>query len=112
MLFLGIYLSRRLLGAEIPTEVWRRLRTDGAVPHLSASIVRERLGPADGPEGGHDELSFEPLDLRMRERARDKARYIARNLFTPTKEDWDAVSLPAWGSFGYLLIRPFRLAGR
>jgi len=48
----------------------------------------------------------------LRERARDKLRFLFRLAFTPSIGEWEVVRLPAPLFPLYRIIRLFRLAGR
>jgi Uncharacterised nucleotidyltransferase len=53
--------------------------------------------------------AFVQFHLRVRESLMDRARFVAKSLFLPAHEDWDAVPLPAWAAPLYYIIRPLRM---
>ncbi len=110
MLFIGLLLARDLLGAALPQGVLRRIEDDPVARSL-AEEVRERLfwEPGKPPEN-IDESMFVFFRLKMRERLRDRARYLIRMALTPSVTDWEYVPLPASLSPLYYLIRPVRQA--
>ena len=72
MLFLSLFLANRLLGSSLPQQVWKRMQTDTEAQSL-ATLVREYLfSEAWGWHGPERHVLY----LRMRERLRDRARYL------------------------------------
>lgn len=116
MLFLGLWLAEELLGASLPEEISRLVRTDRTALELGQH-VRERLfRPVDELLALREGPQFRN---RLRERLRDRLpfylyslpAYLARRL-RPTAADRNLLPLPAPLSFLYYLIRPFRLLAR
>lgn len=108
MLSLGLILARDLLGAAPPEEVSRRAQADPVARSL-AEEVRERLFWEPGKPPEHvDESMFVGFRLKMRERFRDRARYLVRMALTPSTTDWEYLQLPASLSPLYYVIRPVR----
>lgn len=106
MLFVGVRLARRLLGANGPEGFEAHAKADGAVEGLAAGVAERLFAGAEyEPVGFVGNVSF---NLRARRRLREKARYF-RFIFTPTDGDLAALPLPAGLSFLYYLLRPFRL---
>jgi hypothetical protein len=106
MLHLGLRLARGLLGAILPGEVAGAIR-DPVVQGLASEATSSMFGGADyEPAGFARGVSF---NMRVRGRLGQKVSYL-RHIFTPTDGDLRAVSLPAWMSFLYYLLRPLRLA--
>lgn len=67
---------------------------------------------AEGAEYDVESISYFRLMLRLRERWRDRLRFLWRLACTPGPGEWSAVRLPD-GLFPlYWLVRVFRLAGR
>ena len=108
MLLLGLSLARDLLGAPLAHEALRAIESDRAVKRL-ADTVRARL-MQPWPEISYSLPTRMMFHARVRERARDKARFCVRLLLTVTHEDWEFASLPPRLSFLYLVLRPVRLA--
>jgi hypothetical protein len=106
MLHLGLGLARDLLAAPLPAELTAAVQSDLPAQRLAARLahrfrhaIHHWLGPLEEPR----------LHLALRERWRDRARYVLAML-APTSADWRAVSLPEPLSFLYYLVRPVRLA--
>jgi hypothetical protein len=109
MLAIGVLLAESLLDVSGPDDAVKRLRQDEKAVAIAQSVYRRLLSanPADQPAraGGFR------FDLQMRERLRDRLRYVINHL-RPGVGDWAAVPLPAVLSPLHYLIRPFRLMGR
>ncbi len=110
MLFIGLLLARDLLGAALPEGVSHKMEDDPVARSL-AEEVRERLfwEPGKPPEE-IDESMFVYFRLKVRERLRDRARYLIRMALTPSVTDWEYLPLPAALSPLYYVIRPVRQA--
>jgi len=107
ILMLGLVLASELLDASLPAEM--RLAADGdAVVKRLAHQVEEQLFREHRTPPGLFEGAI--LDLKMRERKRDRLRSGVRLILTPRSYDWMSLSLPESLSFLYYLLRPVRLA--
>jgi hypothetical protein len=106
ILFLGVYLAKSMLGADIPSEINRRLMIDPAISSLAEKVRKRIFTETEGLPGEAERFVF---DLRMRENVRDKMEYCFRRLFTSTKADWSLLRLPAALFPLYRFLRPFRL---
>ncbi len=109
ILTLTLLLVHRLLGSELPDAIERRLREDRGATALADGVLRiiER--------SEHNDTESTPyfrLMMRLRERRRDRARFLWRLLSTPNIGEWCAVRLPQPLSPLYRLVRIFRLAKR
>lgn len=106
MLLLGLRLAGELLDAEVPDELARRA---AAEPGLSGLAERAAARLFDGaehrPPGLRESLGF---NLSLRRGFGERLRYLGF-VCTPTDGDLTAVSLPPALTFGYYLVRPFRL---
>jgi hypothetical protein len=107
MVGLGVLLASELLGAPLPADLSgligrRTVRSlAGAVyHHLPDESADQNVG-----------LRLAPFHLAMRERLRDKSRYVAAVMFAPSPLDLEAVPLPPTLYPLYYLVRPVRLAG-
>ena len=109
ILSLGLSLARELLEVPIPPEVLRTVQKDTVVRTL-AEQVQQRLFAQDLPRSGI--LDGALLQLRMRERRRDRLRSSLRLVATPRVYDWMFLPLPDRLFFLYYLLRPLRLAGK
>ena len=107
ILRLGLVLAGDLLAAQVPREVWERLPTDNAALTLAAQIQKELFAQRDGSRGLVNQTL---LNLRLRERWRDRIRSFFRLVATPRVYDWMLLPLPDSLFFLYYLLRPLRLA--
>jgi len=105
ILHLGLGLAQTLLEAKLPVDVGASVAADRPAARMAAEVVERIctqpyhwLGPFEEPR----------FHLRMRERWRDKARYVLA-MARPTVRDLRAVRLPPALGFLYYLIRPIRL---
>jgi hypothetical protein len=106
MLFLGLYLAKDMLGAEVPDEIDRKLENDPAIPSLSKEVRKRIFTEIENIPGEAERFVFY---LRMRENLKDKMQYCFRRLFTSTQTDWSLLRLPAPLFPFYRFLRPFRL---
>jgi len=110
MLFLGLLLARDLLEMPLPEEVSRRAHADPAVEVLVRQMSERLFRRIDHSPRRFAEMPFRPIHMKMRERPRDKVRYLVRLATTHTVGDWIALPLPKPFFFFYLVLRPIRLA--
>jgi hypothetical protein len=110
MLFLGLLLARDLLEMPLPEEVSRRAHTDPAVEVLVRQMSERLFRRIDHSPRRFAEMPFRPIHMKMRERLRDKVRYLVRFATTHTVGDWMALPLPKPFFFLYYVLRPIRLA--
>jgi len=106
ILFLGLYLAKDMLGADIPKEINKRLLNDKAIPSLAKEVCKWIFTETESLPGEAERFVFY---LRMRENVKDKMRYCFRRLFTSTETDWSLLRLPASLFPFYRFLRPFRL---
>lgn len=97
---LGLRLVRELLGAPLPPAL-AAISSDGASAARARAIVRAIESGTNSTEQPY------AFNLRMMDRMRDRARYIALSVFAPTPREWELVRIPA----AFLpLYYPIRLA--
>jgi hypothetical protein len=106
ILFLGLYLAKDMLGAELPDEINKRLMNDKAIPSLAKEVCKRIFTETERLPGEAERFVFY---LRMRENFKDKMEYCFRRLFTSTEKDWSLIRLPAPLFPFYRFLRPFRL---
>jgi hypothetical protein len=87
----GFWLAEQLLGAEIPQPAGQLLASDSEVPALGQEFAA-RL--AKGATYDLDSPEYFRRILRLRERRRDRWRYVWRLISTPGASDLAAVPLP------------------
>jgi len=106
ILFLGLYLAKDLLGADIPNEINKRLMNDRVIPSLAEEVRKRIFTETENIPGEAERFVFY---LRMRENVRDRMQYCFRRLFTSTIADWSVLRLPVPLFPFYRFLRPFRL---
>jgi hypothetical protein len=104
MVLIGLVLASDVCGASLPDEVRRLVRSDRTAVALAERSSRALFDPRPSR---FDALSFH---AQMRERSRDRARYLLSVAFTPSGADWETLSLPRVLFPVYALTRPVRLA--
>lgn len=107
MLLVGLELARALFGVRLPEEILAAARGDRRVAALVAEARARLAAPEPRAPGLFEKTRFR---VRARERRRDRLRYCALKLLTPTHKDC-APELPAALSFVYYGVRPLRLLG-
>lgn len=75
MVFLGLALTHDLLGASLPDDVLREVRSDRRVADLAAQVVARLFRESDDPPGLVETVLSH---LRARERLADRLRYSIR----------------------------------
>lgn len=106
MFLLGLYLAERLLEATLPAEVKQRCDSDERLRALAADVIEHLFNGAEHVPATSSEIFKYNIGVRKSWSAR--ARYFVYML-RPTDSDLGARSLPPGLSFGYYLLRPFRL---
>ena len=107
MLFLGLLLTKKLLQAPVPQEIWQWIQSDAAVESLGAQVTENLFRPPDRKISGFASAFFH---LKARERLRDGIRYSLSIAIAPTVADWQFMALSPRLNFLYYLLRPIRLA--
>jgi hypothetical protein len=102
---LGLQLCRRLLGVALPEQIAQQIERDSSIDKLADVVIEFLLnGTEHIPASSLEHLKF---NLLVRPSWLARARYF-RHILNPTDGDL-TVSLPGSLSFGYYLMRPFRL---
>ncbi len=109
VLSLGLVLAAELLEASVPPEVLQIAQNDTVVSALAEDLKRRLFADEPSASGIIDGAL---LQLRMRERKRDRIGVGLRLAATPRVYDWMLIPLPKWLFFLYYLLRPLRLAGK
>ncbi len=104
---LGIYLAAELLEAEVPASVASQVRADRQVTYLAEDVRRRIQEPQDV-----DTISSQIFNLRLKERLRDKIRYVFLQGTQYSGEEERFVPLPPKLSFLYIFVRPIWLLRR
>jgi hypothetical protein len=104
---LGIYLAAELLQADLPSNVLDAVGGDVQVRRL-AQEVRVRIeAPRDV-----DPIDGQIFNLKLKERLRDRVRYVFLQCTQYSGEEERFLSLPSTLSFMYVFIRPIWLLRR
>ena len=104
---LGIYLAAELMQAEVPSSVVCGVREDAQVKHL-AQEVRKRIEETREV----DPIEGQIFNLRLKERFRDKVRYVFLQCTQYSGEEERFLPLPSTLSFIYIFVRPIWLLRR
>lgn len=106
MFLLGLQLCDRLLNVRLPVSIRDEISKDPQLDKLAEVVVKRLFDRAE-----HRPLTaikmFE-FNVRIRKSWMSRARYF-RHMLDPTDGDLNGIVLPRPLSFGYYLMRPFRL---
>ncbi len=102
-------LAHQLLEVPIPEAAERNLPQDAQSSPIADEIV-EKL--ASHMEPDVESLWYFRLMLRLRERPRDRVRFVRRLALTPGPSEWNAVHLPEFFFPLYRVVRLGRLAAK
>lgn len=105
MLYLGLALARKFVGANIPEAILREIGADPTTMQLTDDVTSKILS-ADSEELGA--VSFTRFLLRLRCGFADRTLYLMNFLFSPSLHDWDWVRIPHRLAFLYVFLRPLR----
>lgn len=107
ILLTSLRVCQTLLGTPSPSAVEAALKTDADAAAIAAQLVESLTKARPIAEGKHHRLM-----LASRERAYDRARYVARLMYQPTELEWDVVDLPQGLQWLYYPLRVVRVAGK
>ena len=108
---LALHLAAELLDTPVPAEVTRAVAGDAGLLALAAEAVGRMFGAESEDDAAETRANLR-FNLRLRDGAVDRARYVARWLFGPGPEDWRWTHLPDALFPLYRVLRPVRLLGR
>jgi hypothetical protein len=102
-------LAARLLGTPLPEVAQERIQKDRTVEDLA-----DRILPivAQRTEYDTESMAYFRLMMDVRERSRDRLRFVGRLASTPSVGEWAAIRLPDSLFPLYRVVRLMRLAGR
>lgn len=106
MLYLGLTLAGRLLGAPIPREIFESATADAAVSAVASEVEARLLSHELNPLNAAGRFHFR---RRLVPGALAGWRYAIRLTVVPAEEDWMMVRLPAPLAPLYIALRPLRL---
>jgi hypothetical protein len=109
ILHVTLLLAKRLVEAEIPEAIFNELLSDRAAVAFADQMTGEI---AAGRIHESENISYFRLMMRLRERRRDRLRFLTRLTFTPGPGEWAVVRLPRALFPLYRVIRMGRLVGR
>ena len=112
IVYLGLAIAHRWLGASVPLDVLRAIESDDMVKTLIEQVEAGWLF-SDEPLESEPSPRRVLFTLRTRTRWRDSFRFfrhIAGVVLRPSRRDRSLVDLPAWLSIAYVFVRPMRLA--
>ena len=106
MLLLAADLASQLCGLPPPEPLAPLIVEDIAVWRLSEHLLTGLFSGLTEPHMMGERIR---MHMAMRERPRDRFRYLALLALTPSYSDWKTVALPRNTVFLYYLLRPVRL---
>jgi Uncharacterised nucleotidyltransferase len=109
ILHITLLLAIRLLGSAIPHTLEASISADKAAQMFAEQIA---ISVAEGVTYEEEQVSYFRLMMRLRERRRDRLRFLTRLAFTPGPGEWAAVRFPKPLFPLYRLVRLARLASR
>jgi len=109
ILAVTFFLAQQFFGAKLPPEAAKAFSADPRTAALGQEIAGIIVR---GEEYSTVSPAYFRLMLRLRERRRDRARFLLRLAFTPSVSEWRATRLPAWLFPLYRMVRIARLIGR
>ncbi len=102
-------LAYSLMGNPLPLAIPQRVKAEAGIGPLTPrilSIIRQ------SQQVDTEAVSYFCLMLSLRERWRDRVRFLWRLLATPGLGEWSVVSLPPWLFPFYYMVRMYRIAAR
>jgi hypothetical protein len=106
-LLLGLNLASTLLGTELPEDIKSDIARDDVVQRFT-DLIGCRLDEPRDPT----ELQFHVNMLRLRQRARDRVRYVTGLALNPTLVEWSLIRFPRSLKSLYRIVRMARVLGR
>jgi Uncharacterised nucleotidyltransferase len=104
---LGILLAAELLQAEVPANVICAVLDDSQVRSLARDVRLRIAEPHD-----EDPIEGQIFNLKLKERLRDKVRYVLLQCTQYSGEEERFLPLPSALSFMYIFVRPIWLLRR
>lgn len=111
MLLLGLGLAHDLLEAPLPQQVLQQVRSDRPVGRLRGEVAGRLLA---GERMRVDESgNLDVFRLRLRERRRDRLRFVLDRIMTPSNPaKWAAVAIGRYYLPLHAVLRPWQLIGK
>jgi hypothetical protein len=109
ILHVTLLLANRLLGTPIPAPIGGPILEDRVAGAFADEIA---VDVGRGVTYEEQQVSYFRLMMQLRERKRDRLRFLTRLTFTPGPGEWETVRLPRPWFPLYRLVRLARLASR
>jgi hypothetical protein len=109
MVAVNFVLAQKLLGAPLPEMIRKSLWGEGTSERVAGEILPLL---STGTEYATESIRYFRLMMKVRERSKDRARFLWRLAFTPTAGDWSWPQLPEALFPLYGLRRLWRLPGK
>lgn len=110
MLLLGLAWNQQTCGTPLPDRITAAIARDAIVARLCHVLTDNfERDPTWFPGDDWNRAKFQ---YQVRERGRDRWRYVWRRALMPTPNDWRTCPLPASLWPLYMVLRPLRLATR
>ena len=106
---ISFFLAHKLLEARLPEIVQTQIQKDDSIENLANEILPIVVARSDyDPES----IPYFWLMIRVRERWRDRIKFLWRLIVTPSVGEWSAIRLPSRLFSLYRVVRIFRLVSR
>lgn len=102
-----LHACAKLLETPLPAQVGTALLEDPKVAEVVDEVVK---GIATGTRWSDEQ--HHRFQLTLRERRRDRLRYLSRLAWQPTESEWDAINLPRGLAWLYPVVRFGRVAAK
>jgi hypothetical protein len=109
ILHITLLLANQLLGSAVPSPLEASIGADRSARMFAEQIA---ISVATGVTYEEEQISYFRFMMRLRERRRDRLRFLTRLAFTPGPGEWEAVRFPKPLFPLYRLVRLARLAAR
>jgi hypothetical protein len=106
MIFLGLQLTREVIGVHLPLWIAEKIAGDYKVESLAHESKKWLLTSSGSPPTLRGRIGY---CLNLHRRLREKVRYLVLGATAPNTMDWAFVDLPQPVSFLYRVARPIRL---
>jgi hypothetical protein len=109
MLFIGLFLANRVLGANLPANISHQMETALIAKSLAIQVEKNLFSSLKGFRKNFKETIFY---LKSMEKLGDRVRHFCHLTVVPTPLEWELLPLPKALFFMYYLLRPIRLIGK
>ena len=109
MVAVSFFLAHKLLQKPLPHIVQAQLKKDVSIENLASEIIPMLVR---GDDYDTESISYFRLMISVRERWRDRVKFLWRLFTTPSVGEWSAIRLPGPLFPLYRVVRVFRLLSR